>query len=71
MKIKQILSQSRRDLEVIYECESCGEEEKGTGYDDDYFHRHVIPNKECKKCGKRSPVDYRPMGTKYAEGVVV
>jgi ribosomal protein L37AE/L43A len=33
MKIKKILWQSRRDFEAIYECEHCGHEYKGDGYE--------------------------------------
>ena len=66
MKIKKIESQTRRDFYAIYECEHCGHTERGDGYDDDYFHRNVIPGMQCKKCGKKAPSDYRPMGTKYA-----
>ena len=66
MKIKKILSQHRRDFTAILECEHCNEEEKLTsGYDDDFYHRNVIPNMECKKCGEKAPTDYRPLATKY------
>lgn len=71
MKIKEILSQDRRDFQAIYVCEHCGHEEKGNGYDDDHFHRNVIPNKKCKECGEKAPADYRPLGTKYAAEEVV
>ena len=67
MKIKEITSQSRRDFYAIYECEHCGHTEKGSGYDDDNFHRNVIPNMKCGKCGEKSPDNYRPLGTKYPE----
>lgn len=68
MKIKDILSQSRRDFTANYECEHCGAIEKDSGYDDAYFHKQVIPKMECKSCGKASPEDYRPLSTKYPEG---
>ena len=71
MKIKEIESQIRRDLFVIYVCEHCGYEKKGSGYDDDNFHRNVIPAMKCDECGEVSPADYRPIGTKYADHVVV
>ena len=71
MKIKKIINQNRRDFTAIYVCEHCGAEEEGRGYDDDNFHRNVIPAKKCKKCEKSAPVDYHPMGTKYPEGMVV
>ena len=71
MKIQKIISQSRRDFQVIYECEHCGHTEKNYGYDDTYFHQEVIPNKKCAKCGKKASKDYRPLTTKYPEGYQV
>jgi len=71
MKIKEITSQSRRDFRAIYECEHCGVTHEGTGYDDSYFHQNVIPDMECKKCGKKADKDYTPRATKYPEGMVI
>lgn len=71
MKIKKILSQKRRDFRAIYECEHCGKEHEGSGYDDDNFHKNVIPTMKCKYCGKSSPEDYKPLSTKYAAHEVV
>jgi transcription elongation factor Elf1 len=71
MKIKTIKSQSRRDFEAIYECEHCGATVTSSGYDDDNFHRNVIPNMTCKKCGKKASDEYRPLATKYAANEVV
>lgn len=71
MRIKKIISQHRRDFNAVYECEHCGAEKIGYGYDDDYFHRFVIPEIKCDDCGKTAPSDYRPMGTKYAAHEVV
>ncbi len=71
MKIKEILSQSRRDFKAIYVCEHCGHEEKLSGYDDDNFHQNVIPKMLCDKCKKLAPDDYRPLTTKYPEGFEV
>lgn len=71
MKIKKILSQHRRDFTAIYECEHCGHEESGSGYDDAFFHRNVIPSMSCKGCKKSASEDYRPLSTKYAEGMQV
>lgn len=68
MRIKEITSQSRRDFYAIYECEHCGHTHKSHGYDDDNFHRNVVPKMKCEKCGKAAAEDYRPMGTKYPEG---
>ena len=71
MKIQRILSQYRRDFTAIYECEHCKHTSEAPGYDDDNFHRNVIPHMQCQVCGKTSPDTYRPMGTKYAEHVLV
>ena len=71
MKIKQILSQNRRDFQAIYECEHCGHEEKGYGYDDANFHQNVIPNMNCPECEKKAPEDFRALTTKYPEGMQV
>jgi len=68
MKIKEIISQNRRDFHAIFECEHCGHEYEERGYDDANFHTNVIPTKMCQKCNKTSPEDYVPRGTKYAEG---
>lgn len=70
MKIKTIKSQHRRDFTAIYECEHCGHEEEGYGYDDRNFHQNVIPSMECEKCGEKAK-DYHPLATKYPEGVQV
>jgi ribosomal protein L37AE/L43A len=71
MRIKKKLSQIRRDFTAIYECEHCGETEKSEGYDDSYFHKEVIPTMKCSKCGKTADENYKPMGTKYPEGLQV
>lgn len=72
MKIKQITSQIRRDFRADMECEHCGHIEKNvSGYDDSYFHSKVIPDMKCKKCGKKANEDYRPLTTKYPEGMQV
>lgn len=71
MHIKQITSRSRRDFFAIYACEHCGHEEKMSGYDDDYFHRNVIPAMKCRQCEKVAGPDYVPMGTKYAPHEVI
>jgi hypothetical protein len=70
MKIKKILSQSRRDFTATYVC-NCGHEEESSGYDDAYFHQYVIPTMKCKKCDKTEEdfgSEYRPLTTKYPEG---
>ncbi len=75
MRIQKINSQNRRDFHADMVCEHCGHVEKNvSGYDDDHYHRNVIPDKECKECkqcGKKASDDYRPMGTKYAPHEVV
>lgn len=71
MKIKQILSQHRRDFRATYVCEHCGHEVEGYGYDDTNFHQNVIPNKKCEKCGKKANENYRPLTTKYPDGMQV
>ena len=74
MKIQKILSQHRRDFRAIYECESCGETQEGSGYDDGFFHQKVIPEMKCKACDKTSKdsgEEYRPLTTKYPDGFQV
>lgn len=71
MKIKSIKSQHGRNFTAIYECEHCGNEESGYGYDDNHFHSSVIPKEICKKCGKCADEKYRPLDTKYPDGVQV
>lgn len=71
MKIKSIESQNRRDFTAIYVCEHCAAEKRARGYDDDYFHRNVIPSMKCDGCGKTAGDDYRPLSTKYPSDAVV
>ena len=71
MKIKTITSQHRRDFNAVYECEHCGHEKEGSGYDDANFHQNVIPAMECGSCGKTASADYRPLATKHPEYAVV
>ena len=68
MKIKEITFQSRRDFDCIYECEHCGHEVGGQGYDDANFHKNVIPCMLCPECEKTAPDNYIPRSTKYPEG---
>lgn len=69
MKIKEILSQTRRDFQAIYICEHCKCECKMSGYDDTNYHQKILPKMKCKECGKASPDDYRPLTTKYPDNV--
>ena len=71
MKIRKMISQHRRDFIAIFECEHCKATERRSGYDDSYFHQHVIPEMECKQCGKSAPADYQAAATKYPDGVQV
>jgi rubrerythrin len=72
MKIKRIISQHRRDFRADYECEHCGFIGKNQpGYDDANFHRKVIPDMKCPECHKTAGDDYRPLPTKYPEGMTV
>lgn len=75
MKIKRVLSQHRRDFYADYECESCGHIELNqSGYDDANFHNNVIPDMKCKVCGKTArdaTEEYRPLETKYPDGMQV
>jgi Zn ribbon nucleic-acid-binding protein len=71
MKIKELLSQHRRDFYAVYECEHCGFTKKGSGYDDANFHNNVIPSMVCEKCGKKAPENHRALTTKYPEGMQV
>lgn len=71
MRIKKILSQHRRDFRAVYECEHCDATQESYGYDDANFHSNVIPAMKCDACGKTAADDYRPLTTKYPEGMVV
>jgi len=71
MRIKEIISQHRRDFRAIYECEHCGFMYEGSGYDDTYFHNNVIPAMKCPHCKKVAEPDYRPLSTKYPDGMQV
>jgi len=72
MKIKKIISQNRRDFLADYECEHCKHVEKSkSGYDDSNFHDNVIPKMACPECGKTADDSYRPLKTKYQDGVDV
>lgn len=71
MKIKEIVSQSRRDFTAIYECEHCAHTHKASGYDDSNFHKNVIPTMPCPECKQTASDTYRPLATKYPEGFQV
>jgi transcription elongation factor Elf1 len=69
MFIKKIESQCLLDFYATYECEHCGHEDEMGGYDDAHFHQNVVPNMECKNCGKKAPAEFRPLAPKYPEGM--
>jgi transcription elongation factor Elf1 len=71
MRIKEITSQHRRDFWAVFVCEHCGHEEVKSGYDDRNFHENVIPRNPCQKCGETASGTYRPLSTKYPDGLVV
>lgn len=71
MRIKEITSQFRRDFEAVYECEHCGYEARGRGYDDSNFHLNVIPAMHCESCGETAAANYRPLATKYPDSQTV
>jgi len=71
MRIKSMTSQHRRDFTAIYECDHCGYEMAGCGYDDANFHENVIPDMKCKSCGKSAGDDYKARKTKYPEGMSI
>lgn len=72
MRIKEMISQHRRDFVAIMECEFCGHTFKlRTGYDDDFYHKNVIPHLICDRCGQSAitgGAEVRPQATKYPEG---
>lgn len=72
MQIKRITYQYRRDFKADYECEHCGHIILNkSGYDDAYFHSEVIPVMKCPECGKTADKNYRPLKTKYPEGMQI
>ena len=72
MKIETITSQHRRDFTATLVCEHCeASQTLTTGYDDDYYHRKVIPKIKCVSCGEIAPDDHRPLTTKYHESETV
>jgi transcription elongation factor Elf1 len=74
MQLTEILTQHRRDFQGKYTCEFCNHVETDTSldsYDDNYYHQEVIPNMECKSCGKSTKSEngiVKQTKTKYPEG---
>ena len=62
MHIKEIISQSRRDFIALYECEHCGSVKQDRGYDDENFHKNVVPRMRCVACNKVATYDYIRIG---------
>ena len=72
MKIREILSQSRRDFYAIYECEHCAHiTPKTSGYDDANFHTNVIPAMKCPSCDKTASTTYRALAPRYSESTII
>jgi len=71
MYIKEIIRQHRRDFTAIYKCEHCDNEQESDGYDDRFFHSEIILKIRCKKCDKTASKDYKPIATKYSDGMVM
>ena len=71
MRITKLFNRIRRDFEAIYECEHCQFTTAGYGYDDANFHQHIIPNRVCPKCKKKSPSNYEPLSPKYRADEII
>ena len=72
MRILKITRQHRRDFSAILVCEHCNhQQDLSGGYDDDYYHRNVIPSIECESCGKKASEDYKPQATKYGAHEII
>lgn len=75
MKIKNIISQNRRDFRAIMKCEFCNSEETlNSGYDDRNYHDNVIPNMKCKSCNESTISkngNIVKTNTRYPEGMQV
>lgn len=71
MHIKKITYQHRRDFRAVFVCGHCNAEQAGLGYDDEHFHKNVIPKMKCPECGLVAGSDYRPLTTKYPAGETV
>lgn len=71
MRIKQIVSQHRRDFTAVFECEHCGAQYPQAGYDDRNFHETVVPALLCRYCGRKAPETYRALSPEYPDSEVV
>ena len=53
MRIKEFTFEMGSDFHAMMECEHCGgTQELKSGYHDHNYHLRVIPEMECKSCGK-------------------
>ena len=68
MHIKEMISQHRRDFWAIFQCEYCCFEFTCRGYDDERFHKQVLPSWSCPDCDKKASSNYQPQPTKYPDG---
>jgi hypothetical protein len=74
MRLIERKNQMRRDFTGVYKCESCGHVEERGGYDDSYFHEHVIPGMICGGCQMSSKSLGRELiltKPKYADHVII
>lgn len=75
MKIKKFTNRHRRDFSAIMKCEFCGYiRDLNNGYDDRYYHDHVIPNMKCGKCLKSTASEGGEIDktqTKYPDNQIV
>jgi hypothetical protein len=57
MNIERYTYEHRRDFHAVLKCEHCGSTQAlKSGYNDHYYHHHVLPAIKCNSCGKpRSP----------------
>ena len=72
MRIKEYRSIGGRDFHATMECEHCGgTQELKTGYNDAYYHQHVIPAMTCRRCGRNRageiPAEPNAHGLKHVE----
>lgn len=71
MRIKTIVWQNRREFNAIYECDYCGYEHQGRGYDDATFHDNVIPKIVCPECGATATTYYRAPAPRHPGSATV
>jgi len=68
MKIKEIYWMHRNDFSAILVCEHCGYEmDCKTGYNDEYYHNHVLPAMHCRRCGKNRAGQLQELDERYPD----